>query len=398
VTNEGIISASTFAQGNAGNLTIRATESVEVSNDASIQADVFFDATGQGGNLNIETANLTVSNGGTISASTFGNGDAGNLTISANDSIDVTGESDTTTSGLFATALNQDGKGGELNIVTQDLTIADKAIIGIGNFPDAKSPRDPGTGEPGNLNIQANSINVESNGSINAATQSAIGEGANITLRVADDITLSNGGLISAQAVNEGNGGNLSIDTNFIVAFPNGNNDIIASAEQGQGGNIVINAESVFGIEERPLTELTNDINASSQVIGLDGNISINTPDLNPVRGTTELPTNIVEPEETTAQACRANRETATKNDLTIDGKGGIVPAPELPLNSLNVRVKGETSIPPSPQAQSVSSSSGEIFPAQGVEVTRDGQVILTAYARNNNQRGYNGSLNCGRY
>ncbi|MEO0836034.1 MAG: hypothetical protein AAFY16_08610 [Cyanobacteria bacterium J06642_3] len=218
-----------------------------------------------------------------------------------------------------------------------------------------------------------------------AATQSSIGQGANITLQVAENITLKDGGLISAQAIKEGNGGNLTIDTNFIVAFPDGNSDIIASAQQGQGGNITINADSLLGIEERPLSDLTNDINASSE-FSLDGSITINTPDINPIQGTVELPSDIVVPQQTSAQACQANREIAAQNGFTIRGKGGVPPAPELPFASQNVYVEDgkETtdlsylfSIP-----EAIETSSGKIQPARGIKVTKSG-IILTAYRTN---------------
>jgi len=238
VSDEGIISASTFGDGNAGNLTIRASESLELSNDAIIQAEVFEGATGSGGNLTIETANLRVDNGSQISASTRSNGNAGNLTIQATDSINIIGETETGPSALLATAIEENGNSGELNIFTQDLAITDGAVISIGNFAVSDGNREPGTGEPGDLNIQANSIIIESDGSLVATSQSSTGEGGNIDLQVAENITLRDGGLISTEAVGEGNGGNLNIDTNFIVAFPNGNNDIIASAAQGQGGTM----------------------------------------------------------------------------------------------------------------------------------------------------------------
>ena len=393
----GTISASTFAQGNAGNTIINATEAVEVENGAVIANQALFSSTGNAGNLTIETTELSVNSGGLILVNTLSGGNAGNLTIRATNSIDIRGmDEDNFRSGLFVNAQNEDGSSGELNIFTQNLTVADGAAINVGNFPNSEASfSDPGTGEPGNLNIQADSLNVESGGSITAATQSLEGEGANINLQ-ADTINLRDGGLISAEALNEGNGGNLNIDTNFIVAFPDGNNDIIASAEQGEGGNISINAESLLGIQERALSSATNDINASSQVSGLDGTISITTPDLNPVRGATELPNNVIETGETTAQSCRANREVAAQGGLTIGGKGGIVPAPDLPLSSQNALVNGETSASESREVQSVATSYGKIVPARGVEINADGEVILTAHASKNQQRSYKGSLNCG--
>ena len=138
----------------------------------------------------------------------------------------------------------------------------------------------------------------------------------------------------------------------------------------------------MFGIQERPLNSSSNDINASSE-FSLDGNITISTPDINPVQGTTELPTNIVEPGETTQQACEANREIAARNSFAISGKGGIPAEPGLPLDSLNVTVNGATN-PTSTIPQPIRTSHGKIQPARGVRVTESGDIILTAYRTNN--------------
>lgn len=194
----------------------------------------------------------------------------------------------------------------------------------------------------------------------------------------------------------DASGGNIDIDTRFIIAFPNGNNDILAIAEQGQGGNININAEALFGIEARPQNSFTNDIDASSE-FGLDGSVSINTPNVDAIQGATELPSNVVKPEQTTAQACQSDRQNAAKNGLTVKGKGGIIPAPDLPLNSQNITINGEpAAIAPNSQYQPISTSYGDIMPARGAVKTEDGQVILTAYRTNNSDRLTNSRINCG--
>ena len=207
---------------------------------------------------------------------------------------------------------------------------------------------------------------------------------------------LRNDSSISARAFQEANGGNLNIDARFIIAFPDGNNDILASAEQGQGGNISINAESVFGIEAGTPNNLSNDINASSNVSGLDGTINITTPDTNTAQRAIELPTDVVELGETTQQACEANRESAAKNGLNITGKGGILPDPVLPLNSLGITIDGEstsaTAIP-----TPVETSRGKVQPARGLKLTESGEIILTAYRTDNSgDRLHKGSRNCG--
>ncbi|MDJ0596282.1 MAG: filamentous hemagglutinin N-terminal domain-containing protein, partial [Pleurocapsa sp. MO_226.B13] len=363
ITNGAQINASTFGQVDAGSIAIE-TQKLTLSDGARIEVGTL--GQGDAGLIAIDTEKLTVSDGAQIGAGTNGQGDAGDLTISASESIELRGTTDIGSSGLFATALVEDGNGGNLQIFTQDLIVGDGAIISVSNFPSVESVVEPGTGEAGNLTVEANSLRLESGSIINAATQA--GNGGNITLQIADDITMRDNSLISARAFKDANGGNITIDTNLIIAFPGGNNDIIANAQQGQGGNINITAESLFGIEERPLNPNTNDINASSE-FSLDGTVTINTPDINPIQGATELPQNIVAPEQTTAQTCQANREIAAKNRLNILGKGGIPPAPDLPLDSHNIAIAGEFD-PTSAIPQPIETSQGKIQPARGVKVT----------------------------
>jgi large exoprotein involved in heme utilization and adhesion len=166
------------------------------------------------------------------------------------------------------------------------------------------------------------------------------------------------------------------------VAFPNQNNDIIANSEQGNGGNITINAESVFGIEERPLNDSTNDINASSNVFGFDGTVNVNTSDINPIQGATELPSNVVELQQNVANACEAGRGTAN-NGLAIAGKGGVPPAPDTPLNSENI-ITSEQNPAAFAIPEPIETSQGKIQPARGIKVSKSGKISLTAYRTNN--------------
>ncbi len=388
--------------GRGGDINIIASDSIEVSGSS---ADSFFPSdinsstftVNDAGNLNLETRNLIVGEGGNISASTINDGQGGNLTIDATESITISGTSRDgqlvssiiSSSGELNSTVEFDptaatGDAGSLSISTGNLSISDRGTVAVNSL---------GSGDAGILEIRANDIQLDNQGQIVAET--VFGEGGNITFDVDERLTLRNNSLISARAEENANGGNINIDTNFIVAFPNQNNDIIANAEQGQGGNINITAESLFGIEERPLNPQTNDLNASSE-FGLDGTISIFTPDINPIQGATELPSNVIEPEQTTTQACQANRELAAQSSFTIKGNGSVPPAPELPLSSQNISINGEfnhvSAIP-----QPIKTSQGKIQPARGIKVTQSGEIILTAYRTNNSgERIPEGSANCG--
>ena len=391
--DQGVISADVLGEGNGGTIKISATDSIELSNVGLIQANVIEGSNGNGGDLTIDTKQLIINDGSRIAARTLGNGNAGTVTINASELINLSGTGEFIVgdldnfvrSGIFTNALIESGKGGNINLTTDQLTISDGAIITASNFSslaEENGGSTPGTGEPGIINIIANSLSLENEGRIEAVTQAETGTGAEINLQVADSIFLSGDSFISAEALGNANGGNLTIDTKFIVAFE-GNNDIIASAEQGQGGNIDITAESLFGIKASTLNPSTNDINASSD-FGLDGSVSIDVPDVTSLQGISELSTNIVVPEETPAQACRANREIAAKNGLTVKGKGGVPPAPELPMESLNAYVNGQSNNSISTIPQPLETSIGKIQPARGIKVTEKGGIILTAYRTNN--------------
>ena len=440
LSNIGLIDASTVGQGNAGNIEITATDnitldifssiasvvdlnaagdggditintnSLSLNNEAQINSSTDTTMRGDGGDITINTNSLSLNNGAFIDASTFGVGNAGNINVNATESILISGSGlipifnpDTqeieiinVRSGLYANGVMSNGNGGNINVVTSQLTIDDAGTIQAGNF-DQFDSFSPGTGEPGNINIQANSLNLSNEARIVANTQAETGNSANINLEIADEIVLRNNSFISAEALNNANGGNLTINTNFIVAFPSNNNgnDITARAEQGMGGNINITAQALLGIEERTATpgNRTNDIDASSE-FGLDGNVTFNVPDTNNFQETAELSSNVFSAESVVEDACAAG---ARASGLVLKGKRGIPPTPDSPLSAEVLLDNGKPIKPNFSQLnqqqainnntfqiQPIKTSQGDIYPARGVIVREDGTAILTPYPTNN--------------
>ena len=253
-----------------------------------------------------------------------------------------------------------------------------------------------GSGNAGILEITVDSLELEDGGRIVA--ESFGGNGGNIQLVVDDLLILSRNSSISSTAGLEGsggNGGNINIDANLILAFPNENNDIIANAFNGSGGNIHISAEGVLGLEQRSSNppNNTNDIDASSE-FGQSGNVTFNVPDTNNFQETAELSSNVVSAESVAEDACAATGQSG----LVLKGKGGVPPAPNLPLSSAILLDNGKPITPNFSQLnnqqqainnntfqiQPVKTSVGDIYPARGVIVREDGTVTLTAYPTNN--------------
>jgi filamentous hemagglutinin family protein len=421
LANGAALGSSTFSKGDAGNITINATD-ISVDGIGSegfasrVVNQVDLGGIGDGGELNIATTNLSLTNGGGISAGTFGAGNGGTLNIDATESVTLNGNS----SILNAVGAGGVGNGGALNITTPNLTLTNGSAISASTFGkrdggnisinstdivltngsliDASNFE--GIGNGGSVFIKADTLSLD-NGVVSAANLPSASltenttpeEGGNISLEIAKNLSLRNNSGISAQAGNNANSGNVDINTNFIVAFPNGNSDILASAEQGEGGNITINADSLLGIEQRPQNNSTNDINASSN-FNLDGTININTSKIDPIQGATELPSNVVEAKQATEQTCSADREGKSNNGLAIAGRGGVTPAPDAPLNSENISDQNpiQASIP-----QPLETSQGKIQPARGIMVTKSGRIVLTAYRTDNaGERIPEGKINCG--
>jgi large exoprotein involved in heme utilization and adhesion len=409
------------AKGLAGNINLN-TDNLTLTDTSII--DALTENNFDGGDITISANTINLFAGSKIVTATDSRGNAGNISLDVDEAINISGNNpdfsqfiaDLTqdeiirqneageirpndrfrfttpanilkvlggSSGLFAnTSINSTGNGGNIQIGTpQEFSLADTALISVGS---------QGDGGAGSLSIEAQFLSLD-HGSLLAATPS--GTGGNITLSIANNFKLKNQSLVSSQASGDANGGNINIDSQFVIAYPKGNSDILANAEQGEGGNININAESLFGIEPRPLKDSSNDINASSN-FNLDGTVSINTSRVNPLQGATELPSNVVEAKQTADQTCSANREGKANSGLAIAGRGGVHPAPDTPLNSENISNENPTqaSIP-----QPLETSQGKIQPARGIKVTKSGKIVLTAYRTDNvGERIPESRVNCG--
>ena len=228
IQNGGNVATSSLNSGDAGNLTVNATNLVEVSGRVPLllrPSDLSSGAysSGNSGILTINTSQLLVKDGGVVGSSTLATGNAGSLIIKAFDSVDligtVSGLKDnpsliTSSSDNFGEGVKQllrlpsepSGASGDLTIDTKRLSITDGAQLSV---------RNDGAQNAGNIQISAKSINLNNTSSITAATKS--GEGGNISLD-SQNLQLSNS-FITASAGETGNGGNININTNILEKF-----------------------------------------------------------------------------------------------------------------------------------------------------------------------------------
>jgi len=261
------ISARTETDGDAGDLLIAARALVSVRGNSTISArgagGAFVSGgprPGNGGNLTIDTDVLEVLEGGKISASASGTGDAKDVNITARDIL-VSGEG----SGVFAQALGRSvntGRAGNLIFAPHDgermtLRVLDGAELSV----EAEE-----FGAPGDIDIRgADLVEIASGGSINARVERVTlraGETAEDLPELASDIRISDtnkvvisGGTITAETEGPAFGGKIEIAANDII-LRSGSSVTTASTavDGGNAGDIALAAGRKFEASNSSIT------------------------------------------------------------------------------------------------------------------------------------------------
>jgi filamentous hemagglutinin family protein len=373
VNNGAQIVASTDSGGNAGTINIK-SQAVNLTgtsfggSPSGISAAAV-GSEGAGGNIEIATEDLNITDGAQITTSTSGSGGGGDIEIVAEDSVTLQGQSAVGRSGLFANALLGDASGGNLTVQTNSLSVLDGATISVSNFPsNDRSSFPPGQGAAGNLTIIATEkILLDEGATITADTFT--GDRGNLNF-LTDLLVLRRGSQITTNAQETATGGNITIDASdgFLVAFPQENSDITANAVFGDGGKVNIDVLQIFGIEPRANLTPLSDITTSSE-FGIAGNVILLTQDLNPGADLSKLPSAPNPPQ--LAQGCQAETSQDSSSFVNI-GQGGLNPQADAALSSDDII--GDVQLP-----AEWSGSNAKITEAQGWIVNQQGKLELVA-------------------
>jgi filamentous hemagglutinin family protein len=232
----------------AGDIKLNATGKIAIVGSSSgILNTVSSNATGQGGNITLDTSSLFLQDGAQLQALTLGRGNVGNVTVNAKDTVSLTNNS------AIANRVQEGGigKGGNININGSgaSLTLVDGAQL-LSNTRGASASQSGGQGDAGNINVKVRAINISGkSGSFPSGIRSdigrgAIGKGGNITIE-ADSFDLKGGAEISAATLGQGNAGNITIKAKDNITLDRAN--ILSSVEAGgvgDGGDIEISGAS----------------------------------------------------------------------------------------------------------------------------------------------------------
>jgi len=312
--NGGTISAATFGPGDAGSLSVTAGE-VFIDGQESeyltgFIAQVNPGGTGDGGDIFIETSGLlSLVDGGVVSVSTYDSGNAGSLTVTAGEIV-IDGQDSELSTGLTAWAdSDSTGNGGEISV----LVTGSLELYNGGSISSSSYS----TGVAGDISVQASSILLQDNSSV--STETIVSDGGNITLTATDLLHLSDSQVTTSVAGGDGTGGNITIDPVFVVLD---SSDIIANAYEGSGENISLSADYYFADSD-------SRVEASSQ-LGIDGVITIDTPNIDLSSSLASLPVYQDIP-LLESDSCESGTSD-TSSSLVIRGRGSIPPDPDHPL------------------------------------------------------------------
>ncbi len=233
-------------------------------------ADVSPQNGGDAGDLTINTGRLLVQGGATVSASTVGQGQGGNLTVNASDSIKVSGTSARGEPGGLRNGARGIGPGGDLTINTGRLIIQDGAWVTAGTSRE---------GQGGDLTVNAlDSVELIGTDSVNGIPSVLVagtkgpGDAGDLTINTRR-LIVRDGAVVSAGTSSDGPGGDLTVNASDSVKLIG-----TASVAANRAG-----FEAVTGIFDLAVFRLVEGGPVPSGLItgtgrtGSAGNLTINT-------------------------------------------------------------------------------------------------------------------------
>jgi filamentous hemagglutinin family protein len=289
------ITSDSLGSGDAGSITV--TAPTIAVNDGHIETNTYL--TGSAGAVKINVGDLLLENGGDVSSTTFGSGRGGTIAINSSGSISIIGTSPTTVkqfrSGIAAATFGS-GNAGNISITTPTLDLDGGAItastdglgnagniaISVGRLSMANEANiqvaSYGPGAGGALQIQASTITINGSGDgvyltgISSGADGS-GNGGDVVIS-ADRLELSGGAVIRARSKGTGRAGSLAFDVRDALTLDN--SSIQTSAELSAGGNVSIKmgGGAVLELVNSTITSSANGVSANDD----GGNLTVRTP------------------------------------------------------------------------------------------------------------------------
>jgi len=280
--------SNTFGTGKSGSISV-STDILAISDNGLITSDTVGENIGNGGDISLNVNRLAMNQGYVSSSGRIGNngtqlsGDAGNIFITAQDSVSISG-SGIDDKGLYGeyyglySQTQGSGKGGLISIKADELNLVKDAMINSQTF---------GSGAGGTISLEVSRMEIHEGGTV-AVDSFGAGNAGDISLLAGESVTISglsakrltkkdNTSRIYTAAHSSGHGGNFTVSTPFLNigiygslhADTLGDETIDGNTlPDGDAGNIQLNADR-FELIDGGI------VSASSESTGIGGNIEI---------------------------------------------------------------------------------------------------------------------------
>jgi filamentous hemagglutinin family protein len=217
--NGAIVFNPTFGSASSGAIQMAANQRIEAI-ASGIFSTTALGSSGSAGAIQIETGQLRIRDGTIISSSTLGSGPGADITIQASQGVEITGTrpENLLPTGILNNTIFGSGRGGNIKITTGQLSIREGALIvtSTGTGPNVGSLAAGGPG--GNIEIEAREfieiIGVSPDGAVTSSiATSTFGDppSGNLTLSTGQ-LILASGGIVSTGTFGSGSGGTLTVN------------------------------------------------------------------------------------------------------------------------------------------------------------------------------------------
>ncbi len=262
----------------AGDIVLNARDIKVVGSGSVIRNLVRLGSKGNGGNITIDSGSFALQDSAQLSASTFGIGNGGNVTVRAKDAVSLA-DAD-----IFSTVeAGGAGKGGNIDINAATLSLIDGAQLQT-STRGASATQRAARGDAGDVNVKvtgtvdiAGQKNGFPSGIRSSVGTGTVGNGGAITID-SGSFLLRDSAQLSAATSGQGNAGNVTVRAKDAVSLA-GNAYIfstVGASGVGKGGNIDINAATFSLIDGAQLITSTRGASAT-QVAGTGdaGNVNV---------------------------------------------------------------------------------------------------------------------------
>jgi filamentous hemagglutinin family protein len=300
----------------AGDIKINATGAVLVS-ASGINNDVKSNSTGKSGNIIIEAGSLSLRNRAQIASSTFGKGNAGNVTMIVKGAVSFVDP----LTGIFSNVeAGGEGKGGNIDIIAVSLSMQNGSQL-VTATRGISATQPAGKGDAGNVNVTVTEGAVDIDGKVGTLSSGILsfigtgaeGKGGDITID-AKSLSFQDGAQFQTVTFGRGDAGNINVKAKDAVSVVDASMfTSVGPGGEGKGGNISVNAGSL-SLQDGAQFQTTIQEASANQPAGQGkaGNVIINVIGAVDIAGIKEeVPTSI-----------RSFVDTGTKGnagDITID-------------------------------------------------------------------------------